>query len=391
MCFLHRLARSPAGPQGTSGPATRLPTRRPTTGASALLSTLLAAGLVGITPALGAAPRDAEPVVIEEHWLGTLEAADNVDSVATWHGPDGTHLLIATAKDTDLLQVFDAATGDPLRRIGGTGNALGRFLRPNGISVIDDLVVVVERDNRRVQVLSLPDFEPLGAFGAEQLQKPYGLWIEAREDDYRVFVTDAYELPGERTPPDAQLDRRLQMFSFSTGHAGAGFSASWLGAAGDTEGMGRLPKVESLFGDATHYRLLVADETESDAGRVLKVYNLDGGFAGEEVGRGVYLHEPEGIALYACDDGSGYWIGTDQHDDDNRFPVFDRETLDHVGSFAGAGVRNTDGIWLTRTAMPGLPRGAIYAVHDDGSVGAFRLEEVLDALDLDHCREDTNR
>lgn len=344
--------------------------------------TLFATTALITTPALVAA---ANTVTIEETWLTDQREADNVDSVATWH--DGNkHWLITTAKDTDLLQVFDAATGEPLRKVGGPGDALGRFLRPNGISVIEDLVVVVERDNRRLQVLSLPEFEPIGAFGQDRLELPYGLWIDPRDCGFRVYVTDAYELSGGRTPPDEQLERRIQIFDFRV--EDERMQAAWVGSAGTTVGLGRLPKVESLFGDATHDRLLVADETETDAGRVLKVYGLDGSFAGAEVGRGVYRHEPEGIALYACGDGSGYWVGTDQHDHDNRFHFFDRESLEHVGSFTGARVRNTDGIWLTRTAIPGFPRGAIYAVHDDGSVGAFRLDEVLTALNLPTCDEE---
>jgi len=351
------------------------------------MKTLTCALTVVVVTAAGmlASVTAADAVTIEEAWLSDQRDADNVDSVATWHDGD-QHWLIATAKDTDILQVFDAATGEPFRKVGGPGDALGRFLRPNGISVIDDLVVVVERDNRRVQVLSLPEFEPIGAFGQDRLQLPYGLWIRPQGEAFQVYVTDAYQLPGERTPPDDQLDRRVQIFDFAI--EDERLLASWVGSAGETEGLGRLPKVESLFGDEFHDRLLVADETETESGRVLKVYHLDGRFAGAKVGRGVFRHEPEGIALYACADGSGYWVGTDQHDHDNRFHFFDRESLDHLGSFIGARVRNTDGIWLSRTTMRGFPRGAIYAVHDDGSVGAFRLDEVLAALNLQSCEDE---
>jgi len=347
---------------------------------------LFAVVTAALPTAATASEGDASTTVIREQWLTERNVADNVDSVATWHSASGDHWLLTTAKDSDLLQVFDAASGTLIDRFGGTGDALGRFLRPNGMAVIDDLLLVVERDNQRVQVLALPDFQPLGAFGHEQLELPYGLWVEVREHGYRVYVTDAYERPGGRPPLDADLDRRLKQFEFR--RHGNSIEAAFLGASGDTRGMGRLPKVESLFGDTVHDRLLVADESETDAGRVLKVYHLDGTFAGAEVGRGVFAYEPEGIALYACDDGSGYWIGADQHEKHNRFHLFDRESLDHAGSFSGAEVRNTDGISLTRKAMPGFPAGALYAVHDDGSVGAFRLDSVLDSLDLAPCEEE---
>ncbi|HSN73120.1 MAG TPA: 6-bladed beta-propeller, partial [Steroidobacteraceae bacterium] len=118
----------------------------------------------------------------------------NVDSVATWHEGADRHWLLATAKEGDVLHLFDAASGEFVRDIGKAGTGPGEFDRPNGITVIDDLLVVVERDNRRVQVLSLPDFRPLAVFGADQLIKPYGIYVRPLGDDrFEFYVTDNYE------------------------------------------------------------------------------------------------------------------------------------------------------------------------------------------------------
>src|SRR5690606_18557350 len=114
-------------------------------------------------------------------------------SVASWTAPDGSVLLLATAKATDKLVVYDGSTGETLRSVGSKGQAAGQFNRPNGIATHDDLAFVVERDNRRVQVLRLPSFESLGFFGSEQLAKPYGLWVRpAGEGRLELLVTDAY-------------------------------------------------------------------------------------------------------------------------------------------------------------------------------------------------------
>ncbi|NHN20667.1 phytase, partial [Bacillus amyloliquefaciens] len=90
----------------------------------------------------------------------------NIDSPAAWRAPDGRLWLIAPAKATDKLVVYDGSTGQPLRDVGSSGTAPGQFDRPNGIAVLDDLLWIVERDNHRVQVLSLPDFAPLATFAA---------------------------------------------------------------------------------------------------------------------------------------------------------------------------------------------------------------------------------
>src|SRR3546814_8789109 len=77
--------------------------------------------------------------------------------------------------------------------VGSKGDGPGEFLRPNGIAIYGNYVFVAERDNHRVQVLLLPDFTPLGTFGADQLRSPYGLWIhESAPAEYEVYVTDSF-------------------------------------------------------------------------------------------------------------------------------------------------------------------------------------------------------
>ena len=323
-----------------------------------------------------------QPAQIREAYLTSRDEGDNVDSVAVWHGADGQHWLLATAKEGDALIVYDAATGEIIRRAGEEGTGLGALDRPNGIAVRDNRAFVVERNNRRVQVFTLPDLQAIGAFGDAVLRWPYGIWLQELDDDrYRVFVTDAYETADEGIPADGQLGERVKRFELRFRASGMDVRAG--DSFGATEGAGVLHQVESLYGDPEYNRLLVADESEQD--RDIKLYDLQGQFSGEVMGKGRFRFEPEGIALYRCAEGAGYWFTTDQDEQDNRFDVYDRKTLAFIGSFQGAMTRNTDGVALTQRAMPGFPKGAFYAVHDDGNVGAFDLAEVLDALGVDAC------
>lgn len=96
--------------------------------------------------------------------------------------------MLATSKESHSLNVFDAVNGMMIRRVGGLGRELGQFNRPNGVWVVDSYGFVVERDNRRVQVLSLPDLVGLATFGEAELRKPYGLWIQPLgRGEYRVL------------------------------------------------------------------------------------------------------------------------------------------------------------------------------------------------------------
>lgn len=347
-------------------------------------------------PATPAPAADAAPVAgardiraVPEAFLTAMTPEDNIDSVASWTAPDGRVWLVATAKATDKLVVYDGSTGETLRQVGGTeGQAPGQFDRPNGIAIHGDLAFVVERNNHRVQVLRLPDFQPLGVFGADALVKPYGLWVrETGADAYELFVTDAYmageDAAGEDIlPPLAELDHRVHRFTVQVdGDTATGTHA---GAFGDTGPEGALRVVESIWGDEANQRLLIAEEDEGYANE-LKVYNLAGTYAGRVIGSDVFQAQAEGIMLRTCADGSGWWITTEQGKGGTVFHLFDRLTLAHTGAVAGTTVANTDGIWLHQAPSEAFPDGVLYAVHDDQGAVAIDWREIAGALQLPAC------
>src|SRR5690606_15312811 len=116
---------------------------------------------------------DSIPVVREAFQL-PLDVSAELDSPTVWHGPDGQHWLLITAKEANAVLINDAATGAALGRVGQPGTGPGQFAYPNGIAVLDDILLVVERDNHRVQVLTLPDLVSVGSFGSDELLRPYG-------------------------------------------------------------------------------------------------------------------------------------------------------------------------------------------------------------------------
>lgn len=337
-------------------------------------ATLLHAGMANMANAA------ENEITLTELFHTDRDEGDNVDSPAVWHGPTGEHWLLATAKEGNSILAFDATDGSFILRFGDGGSGEGQFERPNGISVIDDLMLVVERDNQRIQVFTLPEFESIGMLTHEDLRLPYGLTVSRNDDgSYEMYVTDNFNPALEGYPPEEELDERIHHFRFRV--TGGEVSSEHINVFGDISGAGLLTKVESLYLDPHHNRLLIADEAFSQ--RNIKVYSQQGEFTGEVIPNIYFDSEPEGIALYGCEDGSGYWIITDQHPNpQNKFELFDRETLAHVGTVKGDITRNTDGIWLTQRAFGPFAKGAFYPVHDDGSVTAIGWQEIADGLDL---------
>ena len=322
---------------------------------------------------------------IAETFVTALTPKDNIDSPASWRAPDGKTWLFATAKEGKGLVLYDGDTGATLRGVGTEGSEPGQFKRPNGIAVSGDLLFVVERDNRRVQVLALPSLATMATFGEAELQKPYGLFVrEHVSGDREVLVTDAYmvgeDAKGDEIPPPlAELDRRVQRYLVRSD--GATVTAVNAGAFGDTTAAGAIRVPESLWGDVANDRLLISEEDVA-TGTAYREYTLAGEFRGSTIGLGRFKAQAEGVALWSCPDGSGYWLTTDQFKDLSLFHVFDRKTMQHLGAFAGKTVANTDGVWLQQAATTRFPQGVFYAVHDDMGVGAFDWRDIAAALKL---------
>lgn len=368
----------------------------------ALLALLVLAACQPDAPSSGAADREPDQydgddillrdhqvphVVVKEAFLTPPTPEDNIDSPASWI-QDGKRMLVASAKATDRLVVYDGDNGRRLRTVGGPGTGPGQLRRPNGVATIDDrYLFVVERDNRRVQMFSLPDFVPLLSFGQDGLQQPYGLWVRHRGQGYEVLVSDAY-MAGEDAqgddivPPLDQLDRRFRRYEVV--QAADGWSARAAGTFGDTSAAGAIRVPESLFGDEAHDRLLVAEE-DVPTGTRLREYDLQGRYRGRDVGASQYRAQAEGIALLRCADGSGWWVGSDQFADRTVFHLFDRRSLAHAGSFAGEVTGLTDGIWLDERGDARFPQGVLYASHLDQAVAAFDWRDIAAALSLPEC------
>ncbi|WDS37662.1 phytase [Pseudoxanthomonas sp.] len=352
----------------------------------AALATLLLAGCASVTPPASTPAPDTGPpapkpdAVVREAWISTGQPEDEIDSLAVWPTEQGGAWLIATAKSSNQLVVYDADSGQRLRTVGGPGEGPGQFKRPNGIAVWGDLVFVVERDNHRVQVLQLPDFTPRGVIGADTLKVPYGLWLqETAPDALELLVTDSF-MADFRTgllPPREQMDQRVRRFHVPLDEDGP-VTGTDAGSFGDTSDAGMLRMVESIAGDPAHDRLLIADEDQR-VGSTLRDYTLDGRFRGTSLPR--FTGDAEGVALWDCDVDGGWWIAVDQTSP-TLFRVYDRASLAPVGTFSGEVVAQTDGEVVYAAGTPRFPDGALFVQHDNRAVAAFDLRDIATALHL---------
>lgn len=317
--------------------------------------------------------------ILSETYLTEWDEADNVDSPAIWHKNEKDGLIISTMKEADGLLVHDLNTGKEINRIGKEGNGKGEFDRPNGICVIDDYCFVVERNNKRVQVLSLPDFKSLGFFGSDFLINPYGISVRKMGNAYDVYITDNYETEDEGIPADTLLDKRVLNYYVEIDDI---VNSKFLSYIGDTDEKGALRIVESIYVDSENNNLLIAEEDERNTH--IKIYNLETGkFSGKNMGEGIFINQAEGIALIDCGKGKGFWVSTDQGKGGNAFHFFDRTSFEYIGTFRSEKTQNTDGIWLSQMKSEKFPNGVFVAVNNDGGVGVFDLKDIKDLLSIE--------
>jgi 3-phytase len=304
---------------------------------------------------------------------------DNIDSPAFYQTQEGENWIIATAKSTDKLFVYNAENGEVIKTVSGEGTELGKMDRPNGIWVHNDLCLVVERNNHRVQVFKLPEFEPLGFIGEDKLMKPYGLTVFEKDNKHHIYITDNYEYEEDVIPADSLLDKRVLHYSFNI-EDGKLMDVNFEKYIGETTGDGVLKVVESIYADPKNDNLLICEELEGEGKTCIKLYDLEGNFK-ENIGLGLFKSQAEGLALVECSDG-GYWISTDQSYDANIFHFLDRNTFELKASFQSDGLSNTDGIWLTQKSFGEFSKGQFIAVNNDGGVGAWDLEKIMTKLNL---------
>jgi 3-phytase len=292
-----------------------------------------------------------------------------VDSVTLWdqRGSGQESLALVTDKTNDRVEIYHVASGQFLSYIGQPGTGPGQLKRPNGIAMAYDVQVgvnlfdvafIVERDNSRVSMFSMPGMFYLGSFGSADLSDPYGIALHREPGRLRAWITNTGSSPDEivvfDVVPSGQGLTGIKAFSFPTGGT-----------------------LESILVDAQLGRVLACDE----AARDIMLFNMQGNLQ-LRFGAGHFIDDPEGLVIHDLGSGEGHLIITDQVADPTEFEVFDRRTLQHLGSFSGP-TQGTDGIALTQNPRTGLPSGSFYALHLDTTVHVYNWNDIANGLGLE--------
>jgi len=286
----------------------------------------------------------------------------NVDDPCFW--VDGSNpqnsLVFVTAKDSGLVEVFNAVSGAPVGTVPGFG-------LPNNCVVDGDLLLTTDAEAGMVRIHHLPDLAPVRTFG-EDMTTPEGIDVlNAAGSPPLVYVTDS----SDASVHVYDLATSALVRSFPTGF-GAG--------------------IEPVLADDRQQRIFVP-RGEKELTRGVGVFTPEGTLL-REFGAAIFSKDAEGMAIYACGDG-GYLIIADQVTTATQFEVYDRTSLEHIGTFtmqdaSGDATNSTDGIDLLQTPLPGFPNGMLAACDGCGStlpdeMDVVAWERIATTLGLNLC------
>src|ERR1043165_5033391 len=137
-------------------------------------------GLVITAPLDGALPEVA-PVDLQLDGPG-----QNIDDPCFWVNPanPAQSLLFSTAKDSGLVEVWNASNGQFVSAIPGFG-------KPNNCAVSGDLLLTTDATKGNVKAHHLPDRGVVRTFGSD-MGKPQGIDVShPAQGSPMVYVTDA--------------------------------------------------------------------------------------------------------------------------------------------------------------------------------------------------------
>lgn len=247
--------------------------------------------------------------LIDIEWKTVCNKDLNLDSITSWN-----NLILVSSKNNHSILCFNKNTGKLVQTIGSKGFDHDKFNRPNGLKVINDYLFIVERDNKRCQIINMKTKEAISYFGFKNLKKPYGIDGLFYKDQYIIFITD---------------EKKEIVFKFNIiirdDEIKKISSDTFLELSG--------AKLESILLDETNNRILVADEKM----KKIRIFSLSGILIKNI--ENIFEGDPEDMVR--TDDS---YIFTDQIKEGTYFHVFDIKNMEYKHTLYNDLVKNSDGL-----------------------------------------------
>lgn len=302
----------------------------------------------------------AQSTKVIQSKLGPLKPGNNADDPAIWIHPTdrSKSLMFLSDKDTGIF-VYDF-TGNQIQHVD-FGTTLNNIDVRKGFQYGGRTIDILAGNLRATGKLAVLEIKPNwtqgnavtilsddASSGNSISSDSYGFTLYKRKTDGAMFVFDK----SKNSNPIVQW--RID------------------GSAGTIV----VTKVREFSGIGVAEGFVADDELGFvyfvEEGGPIHKYNADPNAGNQKLstfGTSVSTPDREGIALYACNDGTGYLVLSSQGS--STFPVFTREGANsHVLTFVAQGSSGTDGLDVSSWAVPGFTDGFLI-IHNDPSMNYF--------------------
>lgn len=228
-------------------------------------------------------------------WKTNCKDEYKFDSITNF----GNNINIS-CKNTNGIVSYDN-NGNFLKKIGKKGFNYNEFNKPKGIKQINDYLFVLEKNNKRCQIIDLKSNKSISFFGFKKLKNPYDIDGIFFKDQFIIFISDL------------NLSSILK-FNIKFGDQGIERISSDIFL--------ELPdlKLTSILVDAPLDRILIIDESNN----LIRVFSLNGIFI-----KKLNNFEDEIISLTKSKDK---YLIAENNKDTSFIHVFD-ENLEYEHSF----------------------------------------------------------
>ena len=84
---------------------------------------------------------------------------DKFDSITSWN-----NLILVSNKNKHTILCYEKNSGKLVHTIGSKGFDYDKFNKPSGLKVINDYLFIVEKDNKRCQIVNMKNKEAISYF-----------------------------------------------------------------------------------------------------------------------------------------------------------------------------------------------------------------------------------
>ena len=293
-------------------------------------------------------------------WKTLCHSKTNINKLKWWYNKySKEYWLFVLSNDSNKIFILNALSGKYIKSLGAYGDKVGEFDKPIDMVIYDDYLMVLEKDNHRVQVFSLPELIYIGFIGEIELSNPQCIEsVKLKKNDKEfccLYIGDNL---------DNKPSRRKCYFRFI-------FEINKMGIYDietlkiEPDNKGELGLIESIKFDSVNDNLFIVDKLAKD----IKIFNFENNYK-ETILKDGFKGEPGDIDLVKDTNRGMLFVG-DFSRLDNFFHIYSRD-LNHIMTLSSELVLKNNCFCIINHNHNKI----LYTADEDDCVLAYRIYEI---------------